>query len=183
MRIAGNEYSLREAAGAFGDLGTLIPFAVGYITISRLDPQGVLLGFGLLAVVTGLYFRTPIPVQPMKAIATVAVTHPETITPAAIFASAIVTGVFWLGMGISGAVSWLAALTSRPVVRGIVLGLGLSFIVEGVNFMQRGLLVAIPGVVLTFALLGRPRLPAAGSAYLWSVDGPESRRNAYRRSR
>ena len=26
MRIAGNEYSLREAAGAFGDLGTLIPF-------------------------------------------------------------------------------------------------------------------------------------------------------------
>jgi MFS superfamily sulfate permease-like transporter len=63
-------------------------------------------------------------------------------------------------MGITGAVSWLAALTSRPVVRGIVLGLGLSFILEGVNFMQRGPLVAILGGVLTFSLLGRPRLPA-----------------------
>ena len=160
MRIAGNEYNKSELAGAFGDLGTLIPFVVGYITITRLDPQGVLLGFGLLAVVTGLYFHTPMPVQPMKAIATVAVTHPGTVTPGGIFVAAVVTGVFWLAMGISGAVSWVAALTARPVVRGIILGLGLSFILEGVNLMQRGWLVAIPGALLTFSLLGRPRLPA-----------------------
>jgi MFS superfamily sulfate permease-like transporter len=163
-------------AGAFGDLGTLIPFAVGYITINRLDPQGVLLGFGLLAVVTGLYFRTPMSVQPMKAIATVAVTHPETVTPGGIFVSALVTGLFWLGMGISGAVSWVAALTARPVVRGIILGLGLSFILEGMNLMQRGWLVAIPGALLTFLLLGRPRLPAMlvllayGGALALSLD-------------
>jgi MFS superfamily sulfate permease-like transporter len=160
VKLGGNEYNRSEFAGAFGDLGTLIPFVVGYITINRLDAQGVLLGFGLLAVATGLYFRTPMSVQPMKAIATVAVTQPETISPAAIFVSAVVTGAFWLAMGITGAVSWLAALTSRPVVRGIVLGLGLSFILEGVNFMQRGPLVAILGGVLTFSLLGRPRLPA-----------------------
>src|SRR5437899_9749142 len=149
----------RSFAGAFGDLGTLIPFVVGYITVTRLDPQGVLLGFGLLAVATGVYFRTPMSVQPMKAIATVAVTHPEVVTPGGIFVSAVVTGLFWLGMGISGAVSWIAALTARPVVRGITLGLGLSFILEGVHLMQRGWLVALPGALLTFALLGRPRLP------------------------
>ena len=160
MRIAGNSYDRNEVAGAFGDLGTLIPFVVGYITVNRLDPQGVLLSFGLLALATGLYFRTPMPVQPMKAIATVAVTHPETITSGAIFASAVLTGFFWLGMGVTGAVSWLAALTSRPVVRGIVLGLGLSFMLEGVSFMHRGPLIAIPGALLTFSLLGRPRLPA-----------------------
>ncbi len=150
MRIAGNSYDRNEVAGAFGDLGTLIPFVVGYITVNRLDPQGVLLSFGLLALATGLYFRTPMPVQPMKAIATVAVTHPETITSGAIFASAVLTGFFWLGMGVTGAVSWLAALTSRPVVRGIVLGLGLSFMLEGVSFMHRGPLIAIPGALLTF---------------------------------
>src|SRR5712691_2884632 len=130
MKLAGNEFNRSELAGAFGDLGTLVPFVVGYITINRLDPQGVLLGFGLLAVVTGLYFRTPMPVQPMKAIATMAITHPDTITPAAIFVSAIVTGLFWLALAITGAVSWLAVLTARPVVRGIVLGLGLTFILE-----------------------------------------------------
>ncbi len=160
MRIAGNEFNRSELAGAFGDLGTLVPFVVGYITLNRLDPQGVLLGFGLLAVVTGLYFRTPMPVQPMKAIGTMAIAHPETITPAAIFVSAIVTGLFWLGLGITGGVSWLAALTARPVVRGIVLGLGLTFILEGVNFMARGPVIGIAGAALTFMLLGRQRLPA-----------------------
>jgi MFS superfamily sulfate permease-like transporter len=158
--IGGNRYDRSELAGAFGDLGTLIPFVVGYITISRLDPQGVLLGFGLLAVLTGLYFRTPMSVQPMKAIATVAVIHPGVVTPGGIFVSAVVTGMFWLGMGLTGAVSWIAALTARPVVRGITLGLGLSFVLEGVRFMERGWLVALPGALLTFTLLGRPRLPA-----------------------
>lgn len=71
MRLAGNQFDRSELAGAFGDLGTLIPFVVGYITINRLDPQGVLLGFGLLALATGLYFRTPMSVQP---------TMPETMS-------------------------------------------------------------------------------------------------------
>jgi hypothetical protein len=29
-------------AGAFGDLGPLIPFVVGYITVNRLDAQSIL---------------------------------------------------------------------------------------------------------------------------------------------
>lgn len=165
-----------SSPGAFGDLGTLVPFVVGYITIARLDPQGVLLGFGLLALATGFYFRTPMSVQPMKAIATVAVTKPHLVTPGAIFTSAVVTGPFWLGMGVSGAVSWLAALTGRPVVRGIVLGLGLSFILEGVSLMQQGPLIAVPAVVLTFMLASQPRVPAMlvllayGAAAALSLD-------------
>lgn len=160
MVVGGNRYDRSELAGAFGDLGTLVPFVVGYVTINRLDPQGVLLGFGLMALATGLYFRTPMPVQPMKAIATVAVTQASTVSPAMIWASGLVTGVFWLAMAITGAVSWVAALTSRPVVRGLVLGLGLSFILEGVNLMQRGPALAIAGAALTFLLLSQSRLPA-----------------------
>lgn len=96
----------------------------------------------------------------MKAIATVAVTQAAAVTPGMIWASGLVTGVFWLAMAITGAVSWVAALTSRPVVRGLVLGLGLSFILEGVNLMQRGPALAIVGAVLTFLLLSQSRLPA-----------------------
>jgi MFS superfamily sulfate permease-like transporter len=99
-------------------------------------------------------------VQPMKGIATAAVTHPAMVTAGGIFVAALTTGLFWLVMGITGAVSWVAALTARPVVRGIILGLGLSFILEGVRLMEGGWLIAIPAALLTFALLGRPRLPA-----------------------
>jgi MFS superfamily molybdate transporter len=81
MVLGGNRFDRGEVAGAFGDLGTLVPFVVGYVAINRLDPQGALLGFGLMALATGLYFRTPMPVQPMKAIATVAVTQAGTKRP------------------------------------------------------------------------------------------------------
>ena len=80
MKIGGNEYNLQELAGAFGDLGTLIPFLVGYITISHMDPVGVLVGFGLFKIIVGLSFKTPVPIQPMKAIGTAAISHPGTIT-------------------------------------------------------------------------------------------------------
>ena len=40
MRLWGNDYNRMEFAGAFGDLGTLIPFVVGYITLNGMDPLG-----------------------------------------------------------------------------------------------------------------------------------------------
>jgi len=87
MRVAGNEYSIRETAGAFGDLGTLIPFVVGYITINHMDPAGILIAFGVFKLWAGLYFKTPVPIQPMKAIGTAAITHGGAITHGAIWAS------------------------------------------------------------------------------------------------
>jgi len=177
MKVTGNAFNRAELAGAFGDLGTLVPFVVGYVTVSRLDPQGVLLGFGLVAVASGLYFRTPMSVQPMKAIGTAAIAHPEVVSPGMLWASGLVTGILWLLMAVTGAVSWLAALTRRPVVQGLVLGLGLSFVLEGVRFMQQGFTLAIPGAVVTMLLLGQTRVPAMlvllvyGGAAALVIDG------------
>jgi len=55
--IGGNRYDRSELAGAFGDLGTLIPFVFGYIRISRLNPQGVLLGFRATRGLDGALFQ------------------------------------------------------------------------------------------------------------------------------
>ena len=160
MRVGGNAYDLREFAGAFGDLGTLIPFLVGYITVNRMDPCGVLVAFGLFKIAAGLYFKTPVPIQPMKAIGTAAITHAATISPGAIWASGLFTGAFWLVMGLTGMVGWIARITSRPVVQGLVLGLGLGFILEGVRMMAGDPLLAGVAVVLTFVLLSSDRVPA-----------------------
>lgn len=160
MRVGGNDYNLREAAGAFGDLGTLIPFLVGYLTIARMDPVGVLVAFGLFKIFVGLYFRTPLPIQPMKAIGTAAISHPGTISPGAIWASGLFTGVLWLLMGVTGAVTWIARLTSRPIVQGLILGLGLAFVVEGVKLMEGDYVLATVAMALTFVLLSWERVPA-----------------------
>jgi hypothetical protein len=160
MRLWGNDYNKMEFAGAFGDLGTLIPFVVGYITLNKMDPLGILVAFGLFKIFVGLYFRTPIPVQPMKAIGGMAIAHAGTITPGMIWGSGIFTGLFWLLMGVTGAITWIEKVTTKPVVRGIMLGLGLSFILEGLGMMKAQPAMAIGGIAITLLLLNNQRLPA-----------------------
>ncbi len=160
MRIWGNEYNRMEFAGAFGDLGTFIPFVAAYITLNKMDPLGILVAFGLFKIFVGLYFKTPVPVQPMKAIGGMAITHPEMITHGMIWGSGIFTAVFWLVMGLTGAVSWLHKITAKPVVRGIMLGLGLSFVVESLLLMKGQPLMAVIGVAGTFLLLSNKKIPA-----------------------
>ena len=160
MRLWGNDYNKMEFAGAFGDLGTLIPFVVGYITLNKMDPLGILIAFGIFKIFAGFYFKTPIPVQPMKAIGGMAISHAGTITPGMIWGSGIFTGLFWLLMGVTGAVTWIEKVTTKPVVRGIMLGLGLSFIGEGLGMMRNHPLFAIGGIALTFLLLDNRRIPA-----------------------
>ena len=171
MRIFGNEYNRMEFAGAFGDLGTLIPFVVGYITLNKMDPLGILVAFGLFKIFAGLYFRTPVPIQPMKAIGGMAIAHAGTITHGMIWASGIFTGVLWLLMGITGATTWIQKITTKPVVRGIMLGLGMSFIVEGLNMMKTGPLLAVGGAILTLVLLSSKRYPAMLALIAYGVIG------------
>lgn len=57
IRRPGNRYGRMEWAGAFGDLGTLLPFVIGFIAVTRLEPLGVLFSFGLSMVVMGLCFQ------------------------------------------------------------------------------------------------------------------------------
>ncbi len=148
-----------ECAGAFGDLGTLIPFVLGYITLNKMDPLGILVAFGLFNIFVGLHFKTPIPIQPMKAIGGMAIAHAGTVTPGMIWGAGIFTGFFWLFMGLSGAVTWIEKITTKPVVRGIMLGLGLSFMVEGLGMMKAQPLSAIGGILLTLLLLKSRQLP------------------------
>jgi len=160
MRLWGNDYNKMEFAGAFGDLGTLIPFVAGYITLNKMDPLGILVAFGVFKIFVGLYFKTPVPIQPMKAIGGMAIAHAGSITPAIIWGSGIFTGLFWLLMGITGAITWIEKITTKPVVRGIMLGLGLSFIVEGLGMMRSEPLFAIGGVIITLLLFNSRRFPA-----------------------
>ena len=47
MRIRSFQFNLRELAGSLGDLGTLLPLAIGYITVCKMNPAGLLVMMGL----------------------------------------------------------------------------------------------------------------------------------------
>src|SRR5579864_7448634 len=138
--LASNRYDRMEVAGAFGDLGTLVPFVVAYISVLKMDPFGVLLAFGLAMVVCGFVYHTPIPVQPMKAAGVIATTQAAqtiVITPAMVWGASLATGIVWLFLGLTGTARYVTRLATRPVVLGIILGLGFSFMVEGAKMMAQ----------------------------------------------
>jgi MFS superfamily sulfate permease-like transporter len=153
-----NLYNRMEWAGAFGDVGTLIPFVVAYITILKMPPLGLIFMFGIMLLASGLYYRTPLPIQPMKAIGAAAIAGG--ISPAALYGSGFTTGLFWLLAGITGILRPIAKLATKPVVRGIMLGLGLTFMVDGINRMKTAPVLAGIALVVTYLLLTNPKFPA-----------------------
>jgi len=125
--IQRNRFDRMEIAGAFGDLGTLVPFVVAYIGVLKMDPFGVLFAFGFAMVICGFVYRTPIPVQPMKAAGAIATTQAAqtlVLTPAMVWGASLATGIVWLLLGLTGTARYVASLITRPVVLGIILGLG-----------------------------------------------------------
>ena len=152
-----------EWAGAFGDLGTLVPFVVAYIAVLKMDPFGILFAFGAALVICGLYYKTPFPVQPMKALGAAAVTQAAqttVITQATVYSAGFVTGALWLILGLSGAATQVGKLVPRFVLIGIILGLGFSFMLEGIKLMSTEWLIAAIGLLGTLLLLTNRAIPA-----------------------
>ena len=135
-----------ELAGSLGDLGTLLPIVVGMILINKLSPTTVFLFFGLFYILSGLYFRLPIPVQPLKAVGAIAIAFPDQITEPVIGASGVIFGALLLIFHLTGIIDRLSKLFTQPVVRGIQLALGLVFLIKGVKLIV-GKSLFLSGVV------------------------------------
>jgi len=175
-----------ELAGSLGDLGTLLPIVVGMILINRLSPTTVFLAFGLFYLMTGFYYRLPIPVQPLKAVGAIAIAYPNQITESVIGAGGILFGSLLLVLSITGTVDRLAKLFTQPVVRGIQLALGLIFLKKGIELIvtQKVFLSGVDGKLaeypvnlvmgfvvfaLVLALLDNKKFPAALAALAFGI--------------
>jgi len=175
-----------ELAGSLGDLGTLLPIVVAMILINKLSPSAVFLSFGVFYLIAGVYYRLPVPVQPLKAVGAIAIASPALITESVIGASGIIFGVILLLLAFSGTVDKIAKLFTQPVVRGIQLALGLVFLRKGVelivgkNLFLNGvsgkyaeyninLIIGIAVFLLVLALLDNKKLPAAIAAVVAGI--------------
>jgi hypothetical protein len=159
MKLGSFEFNLRELSGSMGDFGTLLPLAVGYVTVCGMDPCGLLVFMGLANIVTGLVYRLPMPIEPMKALAIMAIA--QAWTPDKVLASGFAMGLVWMAFGLTGAMTWVAANTPRAVTRGIQLALGVQLILQGAR-MASGSWVLSMGALLVVLLLRKNRhAPAA----------------------
>ena len=165
-RLGAMRWDLAELSGALGDLGTFIPLAVSLIVVCGMDVGAVLVFAGLFNVITGWVFNQPIPVQPMKAIAAVAVA--EGLAPGEIAAAGFGAGLVVLALALTGLVTVVERSVPRPVVRGIQLGVGLKLATKGLEMVlgvewwgADSRLVALIGAVMVLATARVRRFPSA----------------------
>ena len=119
---------LAEISGSIGDLGTFLPILIAETIGHQTSLSTTLIFTGVFNILTGLVFGIPLPVQPMKAIAAVAISKPLTArqtTAAGIF---VASGILFFS--ITGLLTRFTALIPIPVVKGIQVGAGLSLIIS-----------------------------------------------------
>lgn len=157
----------KEISGSLGDLGTFIPLLVGMVTVCGLNAGSALFFAGLFNVITGLTFGLPMAVQPMKAIAAIAIS--EGLTPAQIAAAGILTSAVILVLGLTNWISRLDRIIPMSVVRGLQLAVGLTLLFKGIRLVAGtgiligydSILTGLLGGVLVLVLFFSDRFPGA----------------------
>jgi len=191
-RLPGLRRLLQEASGALGDSGVLAPIALALIAVNGLHPSPLFLVFGVGYAAAGFYYRLPVPVQPLKAMAVIALSTGASvglISMAALEMSAILILV-----AATGGAQLLERIFTRPLVRGVQLGVGLLLVRKAAAMLLVGdgsgnlaaisgpvvLAVAVACTVLLLLLVAREwlsRIPAAlillglGAVFTWIVGG------------
>lgn len=164
MLTTGVKFNRRELSGAFGDIGTDLPLLAGLVAVCGMDAAGVLVVFGAMQVSSGLFYGMPMPVQPLKVIAALAIAGG--ISASVIHGAGLAIGVIMLAFTSTGLLERLRLLVPKPAIRGIQVGLGvklgwlaLSRFLPSLGW-NGWILAAICGIFVV-ALLGSRKCPPA----------------------
>jgi len=159
-RRRGVSLSTGEVTGALGDSVTVLPIVVALGATTRVSLVHVLVLFGVFQVVWGVAYGLPLSVEPMKALAGLAIagalTYPE------LAAAGLLAGVALLVLGRAGALSRLAGVVGEPAIRGVQFAVALLLLETGLDLALSTPPVAATGVgiALAVALAGYRRAGA-----------------------
>ncbi len=158
------KFDRRELAGAFGDLGTDFPLLVGLTLACGLDGGSVLAVAGALQVLTALIYRMPMPVEPLKAMAAIAIA--QRLAPGVIAGAGLTIGAVMLLLTATGLLETLARWVPKTVVRGVQCGLGLQLAsLAAREFLpaggSAGCVLAAVSALIVVVMMGHERVPPA----------------------
>ena len=159
LKIRSFEFNLRELAGSMGDFGTLFPLAIGYIAINGLSPSGFLVMMGMTNIATGLIYRLPMPIEPMKVLAVMAIA--QQWSPSLIYASGFAMGLIWIIFGMTNVMGWIAKITPKSVIWGIQATLGILLASEAIKMISTGWLLGALAIGIILVLRQNRYAPAA----------------------
>ncbi len=158
LHVVSDRFGVRfdsgEVTGALGDSVTVLPIVVSLALLTPLSLPHTLVAFGVFQVVWGVVYGIPLSVEPMKALAGLAIAG--AISLGELVAAGVLAGVVLLVAGRIGLVGAIERAVGLPVVRGIQLAVALLLATTGIGLAAGAPIVAAGAtvVVLLVALAG-----------------------------
>ncbi|MCH8030038.1 MAG: putative sulfate/molybdate transporter [Candidatus Dadabacteria bacterium] len=115
-------------------------------------------------ILTGVIYGIPMPVQPLKAVAVIAISL--NLSGELILGAGLALGLSMLFLTITGLIDWISKVVPNSVIRGIQFGLGINLVflalnnyipADGIN----GYVLSAVSFVLIAILMGNRKLPPA----------------------
>lgn len=148
--LAALKFSRTELAGGLGDLGLLLPISVALVTVNGLNATAVFASAGLAYIGTALYFRVPLPVQPLKAFAAAAIALK--VDANTIAAGAALMAVVLAVISVTRSAGWLTARFPLVLVRGIQASVALLLVKAAWEMAQKGNWKGLPPIDPTLSV-------------------------------
>lgn len=128
----------------------------------QLLARRVLILFGVCQILAGLAYRLPVPVQPLKAMAAIAIA--DGLSGEVLAGGGLVIGAIMLVLSLTGGLGLIARIVPKVVVRGLQFGLGLKL--AGLAFQRlpattEGYALATVAFLVVVLLRRNRKLPAA----------------------
>lgn len=132
-RVGRSSFWLGELSGSLGDLGTFLPLALTLAITTDLDFAAVFIWAGAANLLAGWCFRLPIPVQPMKALAAVAIT--QHLSRGEIAAAGLFVALVLIVLAGAGILDRITGWIPKPLIRAVQIGIGVRLMLKGVEWL------------------------------------------------
>lgn len=145
------EFGSGEITGAIGDTITVLPLVVALALLTEISLPHVLIAFGVFQVVWGLKYGLPISVEPMKALAALAIAG--ALTYAELALAGLILGVLLLAIGLTGTLAKIETWIGEPVIRGVQFAVGLILLETGLRLAIEDVFLAALGLVIALVVI------------------------------
>lgn len=144
-------FSSSEVTGAIGDTITVLPLVVALALLTDISLPHVLLAFGVFQIIWGIGYGLPLSVEPMKALAALAIAG--ILTYAELALAGLLLGIILLVIGLTGTLGRVRRWIGEPVIRGVQFAVGLLLLEMGIRLAVGDMFTAGAGVLLVAGLV------------------------------
>lgn len=128
-------FTLLELSGSCGDFGTVLPLLIQLARQRAIYLAPTLLGTGVCHILNGILWDLPMPLQPMKAISTLAIA--SELSRNEVTAAGIGMGILFIVLAVwKSSIEFLHKYIPYSIIGGLQLGVGWKLAIRGIQMIE-----------------------------------------------